>query len=351
MSYEFPVDVHAVWAERAPQFLNLGIPRQEIDHLVGVVDDMWADRPGGWCFEWSALADRYARAGQPGLAATAYGAARFPCLADGARVKAHRHQLEQYELAAPGFPVTFERRRVTTHLRGEVVEVPVHVLAETDAPADTPVLVTTGGIDTGKVDLHPVWVSYVRGAHVRVVACDIPGTGELTPVPLGRETTEVLDGVVAFARTLTTGKVGQLGLSFGGYFSAHAGLTELVDAAVVVGGPVSRAFSSENARALLYGMQDIFGNAAGFTSVPTTEQVVEVAASFAMDDLLARTSNSPMLVINGDEDVHVPLADTTVFDGRPDTEVRLVRGGTHCAFNKLDELLAATTAWLTAALH
>ncbi|MFC5136715.1 hypothetical protein ACFPK1_00580 [Actinomycetospora rhizophila] len=55
-----------------------------------------------------------------------------------------------------------------------------------------------------------------------------------------------------------------------------------------------------------------------------------------------------MLVINGDEDVHVPLADTTVFDGRPDTDVQLVRGGAHCAF---DKLLADTTTWLTAALH
>ena len=351
MGYEFPVDVEAVWRERGPQFVNLGIPRREVDHLAGVVDDMWADRPGGWCFEWSALADRYARAGRPEPAAKAYGAARFPCLADEARVTAHQHQIEQYELAAPGFPVTLERRWVTTHLRGRVVEVPVHVLAETDAPADTPVLMATGGIDTGKVDLHPMWVSLVRGAHVRIVACDIPGTGELTHVSLRRETTEILDGVVTFARTLTTGKVGQLGLSFGGWFSAHAGLTRIVDAAVVVGGPVSQAFSSEHARALLYGMQDIFGNATGFTAVPTTEQVVEVAASFAIDDLLAGRANCPMLVINGDEDVHVPLADTTVFDGRPDTDVHLVRGGTHCAFNKLDELIADTTTWVAAALH
>ncbi|GLZ49220.1 hypothetical protein Acsp06_54050 [Actinomycetospora sp. NBRC 106375] len=102
----------------------------------------------------------------------------------------------------------------------------------------------------------------------------------------------------------------------------------------MVSGPVSPAFSSEHARALLHGMQDIFGNAVGFTTVPTTEQVIEVAASFAIDDLLAQDTNSPMLVINGDEDVHVPLADTTVFDGRPDTDVQLVRGGAHCAFNK-----------------
>ena len=350
MSYEYPVDIAGLWSERAPQFVNLGIPQQEVDHLVEVVDDMWADRPGGWCFEWSALADRYVRAGRPDLAAKAYGGARFPCLADEAKAIAHQRQIEQYQLAAADFPVTLERRWVTTHLRGEVVEVPVHVLSEHDATADTPVLVATGGIDAWKVDLHPMWVAYVLGAHVRVVACDIPGTGELTHTPMTADATEILEGVVAFARTLTTGKVGQLGMSFGGYFSAQAGLTEVVDAAVVVGGPVSQAFSSENARALMYGMRDIFGNATGFATTPTIEQVIEVGASFVMDDLLAKGTNSPMLVLNGDEDVHIPMADTTVFEGRPQTDVQLIHGGTHCAFNKLDEVLAVTTKWLSAAL-
>lgn len=351
MSYQYPVDLAGLWSERAPQFVNLGVPRDEVERLVRVVDDMWADRPGGWCHEWSALAGRYAEAGRPDLAAVAYGGARFPCLADAAKAAAHRHQIEQYQLAAAGFPVSFERRWVTTRLRGEVVEVPVHVYAAPGATADAPVLVATGGIDTWKVDLHPMWVAHVLGAGVRVVACDIPGTGELTHVPMTPDSAEILDGVVAFSRTLTTGKVGQLGMSFGGWFSAHAGLTEVVDAAVVVGGPVSTAFSSGNVAALLNGMQDIFGNAAGFTTTPTTEQTVEVGRSFVLDDLLAKGTNCPMLVVNGDHDVHVPLADTMVFEGRPDTVVQLVPGGGHCAFDKLGEVLAATTAWLGTTLR
>jgi esterase FrsA len=84
------------------------------------------------------------------------------------------------------------------------------------------------------------------------------------------ETTEIVDGLVRFARTLTTGKVGHLGISRGGYFSAHSGLTQVVDAAVVVGGPITSEFSSDNLGRLLHGMKDIFGNAAGFTSPPPT---------------------------------------------------------------------------------
>jgi esterase FrsA len=351
MSYTYPVDVKDLWSERAPQFVNLGVPKQEVDRLTETVVDMWTDGPGGWCHEWSCLAARYAQAGQPELAALAYGAARFPCLADKPKATAHQQQVEQYTLAATGFPVTFERRWVTSRLHGQVVEVPVHVLSEPDATDATPVLLVSGGIDTWKMDLHPMWVTYVLGAHVRIVAFDIPGTGELTHIPMTPETTEIVDGLVTFARTLTTGKVGHLGISFGGYFSAHSGLSQVVDAAVVVGGPISSAFSSDNLRRLLHGMKDIFGNAAGFTQPPTYEQLAEAGTRFVMDDLLAKDTNCPMLVINGDKDVHVPITDTTIFDGRADTDVHLIPGGTHCAINKVDELNAVNTRWLAAALH
>ena len=224
MSYTYPVDVKALWGERKSQFVNFGVPQEEVNRLIDVVTDMWTDGPGGWCYEWSQLADRYAQAGDARLAVLAYGGARFPCLATADKSAALQHQIEQYGLAAKDFPVSYERRFVTTKYQGKIVEVPVHILSEHDATNDTPVLVATGGIDTLKVDLHLQWVTYVLGAHVRVVAVDIPGTGELSNIAMTRGSTEILDQVVAFARTLTTGKVGQLGMSFGGLFAAHAGL-------------------------------------------------------------------------------------------------------------------------------
>jgi esterase FrsA len=349
VSYEFPVDVQGLWSERGPQFVALGTAREEVDRLAQTVTDMWRDGPGGWCYEWSKLGDQYVRDGDSYRAMLAYGGARFPCLADEAKATAHQQQIEQYIRAAKDFPVAFERRVVATKYKGADVQVPVHILSETDATEDTPVLVVTGGVDTFKMDLHQMWVTYVLGAHVRVVAADIPGTGELTHVPASRDSTKILDQVVAFSRTLTTGKTGQLGMSFGGYFSAHAGLTEVVDAAAVVGGPVSGAFSI--AHPLHYGMRDIVGNAVGFTTVPTSEQLIKTTGKLRLDDLLARDSNCPMLVINGDQDVHVPITDTQVFEGRSDTDVILIGGGTHCALNRHDLLEPIVTRWLTSQLH
>jgi alpha-beta hydrolase superfamily lysophospholipase len=56
------------------------------------------------------------------------------------------------------------------------------------------------------------------------------------------------------------------------------------------------------------------------------------------DELLATQDNCPMLVINGDADVHVQIADTKVFNGRPNTQAEVIPGGSHCAVNKLDQI-------------
>ncbi|WP_230312950.1 alpha/beta hydrolase [Nakamurella alba] len=313
---------------------------------------MWADGPGGWCFEWSRIADRYAESGQPWLASLAYGGARYPCLADRPKAIAMQHQIEQYVRASEEFPVTFERRTVTTVVSGEVVEVPVHLLAGRDATAATPVLLVSGGVDTWKMDLHQMWIAYVLGAGVRVLAFDHPGTGELTHVPLTRDSAAVVDGFVAYARTLTTGKVGHLGFSFGGWFAAHSSLTEAVDAAVVIGGPVTTAsFGPGHFHELAQSMGGIVGNAFGFAGPPTDAQFLSHAGTLALDDLVAAGRACRTLVINGDDDPHVPSADLDLWRGFAQADVRVIPGGTHCAMNKLDELLPTVISWLRSALH
>jgi len=64
MSYRYPVDVKALWSERASQFVSLGTASEDLDRLAQVVTDMWADAPGGWTYEWSNLAQRYAESGK-----------------------------------------------------------------------------------------------------------------------------------------------------------------------------------------------------------------------------------------------------------------------------------------------
>ena len=344
MGYEFDVDVGSLLAERYPQFVNLGLPAADLDRVRPRISTMWADAPGGWTYELSALADGYAGRGEHFLASLAYGVAKFPVLANGARRRALRHQLEEYLLASSGFRVHFERRVLRVPHGGGTVEVPVHLLSPAEH-REVPVLLFSGGIDTWKMDLHALAVGLAVGATVTVMAFDIPGTGE-THAPLDGLADEVIRGLVAEARQIGSGKVGHFGLSFGGNFAALSGLTGMVDAAIDLGGPVDAAFAPDNFRRLMFGMTDIAGNAYGFSTPPTEAQMLEASRPSSRRALLNQATNGPMLVINGADDVHVPRADTLVFEGRPQTEVHLIPGTGHSAASKLGEAIAIILEWL-----
>ena len=88
MSYTYAIDPKAMFEDRYDEFVSFGIPKADVDTLRDKITDMWADAPGGWPFEWSAFARTYHAAGNPLLAAFAYGFAKFPCLANDARAAA-----------------------------------------------------------------------------------------------------------------------------------------------------------------------------------------------------------------------------------------------------------------------
>jgi esterase FrsA len=62
--------------------------------------------------------------------------------------------------------------------------------------------------------------------------------------------------------------------------------------------------------------------------------------------LLDQDSNTPMLVINGADDVHVPQHDTLVFQGRRDTVVELLPDTGHCAISELPQVFSTIIGWL-----
>ena len=179
-----------------------------------------------------------------------------------------------------------------------------------------------------------------------VVAFDMPGTGEIAQVPLNAGADEVVLGLITASRGIGNGKVGFMALSFGGNFSAMAGLRGAVDAAVNDGGPVKDSFTAEHISRLPYGMIDIVGNAIGFNSQPTLDEVVTAAAQVSRSALLDQPTNSPMYVINGADDYFVPQSDTLVFEGRPNTEVHLIEGTGHVCVSKFPIVLPMMFGWL-----
>ncbi|WP_369182987.1 alpha/beta hydrolase [Streptomyces sp. Y1] len=348
MPFTWPLDPQDLFAERYPQ-MTLALPAAEVDAVRAAVTEMWPDRPGGWVYEWSALAARHAAAGRHREAAQAYGWAKFPSLADGPKRTALARQVEQYVLAAPGFPVEFERRSLTVPYRGGTATLPVHLMAAPGLPADAPVLLASGGVDSWKADLHGVWEQLALALPARLLLFDLAGTGETAHLPMTPDGgAEVIQGLIAFARTIGNGTVGHFGISMGGYYSARSGLSGTVDAAVVLGGPVERSFAP--GRGFAFGMDGIVGNALGFDAAPGRAEREEAFAAFDLRPLLDLAVNAPMLVVNGEDDVHVPRHDTLVFAGRRATRVELVPDTGHCAISRFGEAMALIVPWLRLAL-
>ncbi|WP_369386661.1 alpha/beta hydrolase family protein [Streptomyces sp. CG1] len=348
MSYQWKVDARELFGERYAQMVNTGLPVGDVDAVRAAITDMWTEGPGGWGQEWSRLGSRYAAAGSHQLAALAYGWAKFPTLADEFKRAALARQLEQYQLAAPGFGVEFRREVLALPYRGGTTAVPVHLLAPFDLPADRPVVIASGGVDTWKMDVHTLLEVLATQLRVRVLAFDIAGTGE-SQVPMSPDGgAQIVSGLIAHARTLGNGVVGHLGISMGGYFSARSGLAGEVDAAVVLGGPAEYAFTRGGS--LRFGMDGIVGNAIGFDHQPTPEELSAKFAAFSLRPLLDRDTNAPMLIVNGADDVHVPQEDTLVFQGRRDTDVQLVADTGHCAVSKFPVVIPAILDWFGRAL-
>ena len=343
--YTYEIDTTDMFEDRTRQFEKFGVPLGDIERVRAAVNNMWADAPRGWVYEWSQLARECADRGDHYLASLVYGCAKFPCLTDSARVNAMAHQLEQFELAAKDFPVTFERRIVSVPYRDGSVEVPIHLYSTDGVYASRPVLIASGGVDTWKMDIHPWWVGFAQGAGVTTLAFDHPGTGE-TAIPLDSHADEVIRGLVAYARTLGSGKVAHFGASFGGNFSAMSGLAGIVDAAVDLGGPVVESFRPDHVENLPYGMHDILGNAMRWDHSPTLEELSAGLEQLNRHNLLDQRSNSAMLVVNGADDYFIPQSDTLVFEGRPNTEVHLIEGTGHVAMSKAAEVVPKIITWL-----
>lgn len=348
MAYAFAIDPAELFVERTPQMLSTGIPRSDLDGVRTQIVDMWADAPGGWVFEWSRLARRYAENGQPNLASVAFGWAKFPTCATPAMRTALKNQLEQYLRAAPDFPVEFERRILDLPHKGGRTPVPVHILSMQGLPADAPILVVTGGVDTWKMDVHGRLVALALMGVARVLTFDIAGTGESQVAMSPDGGAEIAEGVVAAARAMGARKVAYFGISMGGYFAARLGLSGLVDATVDFGGPVGA--KPRKGLPTSFGMFDIVSNALGYDERPEPEEFMAQMAGFSLRALLDQDRNGPMLVVNGADDVHVPQEDTLAFEGRRDTTVHLIPETGHCAATKSAEAFGIIQTWLRDAL-
>lgn len=351
--FAFPLDPQDLFTERAAQMNKWGIPRATILRMQDAITDAWSDGPGGWTHEWSKearsaeLEDRWL------LAAALYGAARFPVACTESRREALRKQVECYVRASPSFPCAFERLEFSIRTTDGVQHVPAHFFSplHVSAADKLPVVLLSGGVDTYKMELHRLATLLVKLGGVRVVAIDMPGTGETGGV-MSPRSHEVYEGILDNLAPLGSVKRGILGISFGGHWAAKLALRNTVDCAIDIGGPVGYVrIDKEYLAALPNGMTGIVANAMGFSAMPTPEESNAMLQAFSLRPLLEGAVSSPLLALNGAGDPYIPQAETRVFSTVVNARAWIVEKGDHCAANMFPRLMPHLIAWLRLRLH
>jgi len=354
MPFTFAVDPVELIDERASQWITLGVEPPVIAEVRSKAPDLWSDEPGGWVPEWSAVARDAEAAGNLRLASLLYGIAKFPVLGNRAHRDAYDNQLRTYLLAAKaseGFGAGFERHLVDVDFRGSRAQVATHLFAPPGVPDDAPVVLALSGVDTWKMELHGVSVAAAQVLRARVAVVDMAGTGKST-VANGPDGDLYLAGVLDWLRRRFphARRAGAIGFSFGGHWTTKLALTGRVDAAVSFGGLVAEAFEAGNVAQLRFGMRGIFGNSLRLDTEPGLREVISAMEPFSLrrqgllDDWAAEPA--ALLSVNGTDDPHVPKGDVTILAGRPNTIARLVPETTHCAAEKLGELIPWAFEWL-----
>ncbi|MBV8620844.1 MAG: alpha/beta hydrolase [Curvibacter sp.] len=347
--FTFALDPQALFAERSRQFAGWGIPWPVIRRMQARITDCWSESPGGWAREWMQEAESAERQRRFLQAALLYGAARFPCVATPLRVQALQGQMACFERATHSMPLRVERRHVALGDPNPGT-MPVHLYAPR-AGGERPLVLLSGGVDTGKVELHRLACLLAGLGRFRVAAIDMPGTAE-SGLPLTADAHRVYQGLLA--ALAPTGRKAVLGVSFGGHWAAKLALLGDVDAAVDLGGPTV-VFESGSAfmRSLPNGMPGIIANALGLPGMPDDAEMAALMQPFSLrhQGLLTGQGGAPMLVVNGEHDQYIPQEDSTLFACHARHRVWLMRGMSHCAAEGLVRILPAVLAWLRMRLY
>ncbi|RAS15792.1 alpha/beta fold hydrolase [Paraburkholderia bryophila] len=347
--FVFPLAPRELFNERRDQFMAWGIPRTVIGRVEPRVTDNWREGPGGWAYEWSQEAAAAAAGKQWQLAAALYGAARFPVICTPLRHDALRQQVRCFMLASIGFPTHFERVEVQA-TDDATTRIPIH-LYRPKQRGDYPLVCLTGGVDTGKMELHRFALALARYGRFTVAAMDMPGTGE-TDMPLRAD----CDSVYRAVLTQIGGRAKKaiVGISFGGHWAAKLALQGEVDAAIDWGGPIGAArIDANRASRLPNGMTGIIANAARLPGMPDIAGTERLLQMFSLKDqgLLERSDCAPLLAVNGARDPYIPAGDVQVFHRYPSAQVWLLEGLGHCAAEAAGRVVPGMLAWLHACMH
>ena len=278
----------------------------------------------------------------------------------------------------PGKRASYKRAVEAFENYGKLLDFPIEVvripfegsaivgylqLPKSAGPA--PVVVSIGGLDEYKeYGVEHGSVHFLR-AGIGLLSLDMPGTGE-APVKMDVGAERMITKAIDYLATrpeIDAKRIAMSGASAGGYWSALMAYLEhdRLRAAVVRGGPIHEYFQPDWQRKswgtseYLFGLKEARMTVYGFKSGEDDQFLTALQAFSLQTRGILDKPSAPMLVINGEKDTQVPIADLYLLlhTGSPKMAwVNPVGGHTGRSADWNEEKITATIVvpWLTSIL-
>jgi len=331
-----------------------------IEDVEPVLERLTSKDPDLWAKEWSGAAEPYEEQGIGHEAAehkdearaaylmayTYYAIGRYPVPLSPGKERSFQKSLELFCKAGRYFDpplqvlkIPFEEGPITAYLR-----VP-------NRSAPNPVVINFGGIDSFKAESHGV-DNHLLKAGLGACAMDMPGVGE-SPIKgsttADRLFTTVID-YLAQRPDIDANRIGILGRSFGGYWSAKMAFVEpeKLRASVVWGGGIHDAFQekwlrqSTNAESYLMDHEIARARTCGL------ENLAEMIEFFPKLSLMTQgwldKPSCPLLAVNGKDDLQTPIQDLYLLLEHGTPKAARVFPGGH--MGQTPQTLPTIVSWL-----
>lgn len=340
--------IEGVIGRWAPRFISNGVPLTDYEEVTGALEK-WDD----WCSAWS---DRAALHEEMGRAA----------LADGHTVSAAQHLDTAgvlYHFAKFVFINDMDQLR-TTHEKavacrnlalpyldppGERVEIPYEygplygILRKPLGVANPPVVVMCMGMDSAKEEMGTNEAHFLNRG-LATLAFDGPGQGEAEyDYPICPEYEKPVGAVIDYVETrddLDAGRIGNWGVSFGGYYAPRAAAYDKrIKACIGISGPFEFATLIRQRR-----LTDVFVKRA---HCETEEKAFAIAERIDMS-AAAKHLTCPLFLVGGELDTLTPPEhqEKLAAETSGPVELLILKGGNHCANNLRYKYSPQSADWM-----
>lgn len=322
--------------------------KEDVQRACDLLQNLDSDH---WCQVWSEIARPYEenarkqeKLGNYGdakrnymLAYNYYRMARFTVPNTPAKKAAYRSSIENYLKAARFFDPPLERVTIPFNGKeGEGKEIPVY-LRKPKGIHRPPVLINHAGVDVFKEEQCLVEQDFLERG-IAMLAMDMPGTGE-SPIKGTGDAERLYNPIIKYVQNrddLDGSRIGLMGMSFGGYWTAKLAHIELERLTAVVswGGGAHYNFQPDWQFKCRYapthlGNEDLIVTRSHAFGIYNFDEWLEYVPSLSLltQGILDRPC-VPMLLVNGKDDVQVPIQDLYLLleHGLPKT-ARVFPGG------------------------